>query len=369
MFDGAVADACLFHTANQLHEGFGVLAGVAVQLDIGDVPAVGQRVVGSFQANLLEGVDVVVDRNVEGVGVVVAVGDARDDTEALAVNLDKSAGQPFCRGGNQRKVELHLFAGSIHPRPHMTDDLQSQVLRIFALSVVLTNQSDQRFCQPDEADGQRTVAQHLPDLVLRSKGFAVQPDTLSHQEGEVDDLFLPLDAEAVEQLLDDQINLLVEQLKEEVQILIGKQSQTRQVDGSVGQVAATGGDFAGGVIDVGSDAGAAAHIGDLGFRVTAAVVLQVIGCIQKGKVGEQPFGGNLTRQTEQVVVRVFGTVVDPFLYLEDVDGEDGRFAVPQTGLLCQQKAADDHSALGGGVGPVVERAEGSLCACAGVHGV
>ncbi len=77
-------------------------------------------------------------------------------------------------------------------------------------------------------------AQHLPDLVLRSKGFAVQPDTLSHQEGEVDDLFLPLDAEAVEQLLDDQINLLVEQLKEEVQIFIGKQSQTRQVDGSVG---------------------------------------------------------------------------------------------------------------------------------------
>ena len=71
--DGAVADACLFHTANQLHEGFGVLAGVAVQLDIGDVPAVGQRVVGSFQANLLEGVDVVVDRNGEGVGVVVAV--------------------------------------------------------------------------------------------------------------------------------------------------------------------------------------------------------------------------------------------------------------------------------------------------------
>ena len=67
-------------------EGFGVLAGVAVQLDISDVPAVGQRVVGSFQADLLEGVDVVVDRNVEGVGVVVAVGDARDDTEALAVN-------------------------------------------------------------------------------------------------------------------------------------------------------------------------------------------------------------------------------------------------------------------------------------------
>ena len=108
----------------------------------------------------------------------------------------------------------------------MTDDLQSQVLRIFALSVVLTKQSDQCFYQPDEADGQRTVAQHLPDLVLRSKGFAVQPDTLSHQEGEVDDLFLPLDAEAVEQLLDDQINLLVEQLKEEVQIFIGKQSQT-----------------------------------------------------------------------------------------------------------------------------------------------
>ena len=46
--DGAVADARLLHTADQLHEGFGVLAGVAVQLDIGDVPAVGQRVVGGL---------------------------------------------------------------------------------------------------------------------------------------------------------------------------------------------------------------------------------------------------------------------------------------------------------------------------------
>ena len=101
-------------------KGIQVLAGVAVQLDIGDVPAVGQRVVGSLQADLLEGVDVVVDRDVEGVGVVVAVGDARDDAEALAVHPDKSAGQPLCRGGDQRKVELRSVrvASSIRARAY-----------------------------------------------------------------------------------------------------------------------------------------------------------------------------------------------------------------------------------------------------------
>ena len=47
--DRTVADAGLLHAADELLKGLDILAGVAVQLDIGDVAAVGQRVVGRFQ--------------------------------------------------------------------------------------------------------------------------------------------------------------------------------------------------------------------------------------------------------------------------------------------------------------------------------
>ena len=52
--DRTVADAGLLHAADELLKGLDILAGVAVQLDIGDVAAVGQRVVRRFQPDLLK---------------------------------------------------------------------------------------------------------------------------------------------------------------------------------------------------------------------------------------------------------------------------------------------------------------------------
>ena len=52
-----------------------------------------------------------------------------------------------------------------------------------------------------------------------------------------------------------------------------------------------------------------------------------------------------------------------------MNGEDGNLAVAQTGLGSQQQALGDQTAFGRGVGTVVQRGEGHLCAGAGVHGV
>ena len=367
--DRAVADAGLLHAADELLKGLDILAGVAVQLDIGDVAAVGQRVVRRFQPDLLKGVDVEVDRDVERIGIILAVGDAGDGAEAFAVDLDKPSGQPLGGGGDEREIEVALFALGVHPGAHVADDLQAEVLGILALAVVLADQGDQRFRQTDEADGQGAVFENLADLILRPQLVRVDPHALPHQEGEVEHLLLPLDAEAVEQLLNHQIDALVEQLEEEVDVFVGKDAQSRQVDRGVGEVAAAGGDFPGRVVDVGGNPGAAAHVGDLGFGAAGPVILQVKRRVQKGEVGEQPLGADLAGQLEQVVVRVAGVVVDPLLDLEDVDGEDGGLAVSKARLLGQQHIFDDHPALGGGVGAVVEGAERRLRARAGVHGV
>ena len=112
--DRTVADAGLLHAADELLKGLDILAGVAVQLDIGDVAAVGQRVVRSFQPDFFEGVDVEVDRDVERIGIILAVGDAGDGAEAFAVDLDKPSGQPLGGGGDEREVEVALFALRVH---------------------------------------------------------------------------------------------------------------------------------------------------------------------------------------------------------------------------------------------------------------
>ena len=143
----------------------------------------------------------------------------------------------------------------------------------------------------------------------------------------------------------------------------------RQVDGGEGQVAAGIGNLPGGVIDIAHDAGAAAHGGNLRLRMAGLVVLQVKGRIQEHIVGEQAAGADLTAQPEQVVVGVLGIVVDALFDLENVDGEDAGFAMAQTGIQRQQDVSDDHSALGGGVGAVVNRGEGGLRTGTGVHGV
>ena len=142
-----------------------------------------------------------------------------------------------------------------------------------------------------------------------------------------------------------------------------------QVDGGKGQVATGVGDLLGGVVDVADDTGAAAHGGYLGLRMAGLVVLQVIGAVQEHVVGEQPLGGHLAAQAEQVVVGVALVVVDPLLDLEDVDGEDAGLAMAQARIQGHEDIADDHAALGGGVGAVVDGGKRRLGTGAGVHGV
>src|SRR5699024_6729397 len=121
----------------------------------------------------------------------------------------------------------------------------------------------------------------------------------------------------------------------------------------VGKVSASGGNFPGRVINICGNTGAAAHIGNLGFRMTLLVVLEVKWCIQEGKVWEKTFCRYFAGKTEQIIVWIAWIKVYPFLYLENMDREDRGFAVTQAGLFCQQHVFDDHSAFRRGVGSVV----------------
>ena len=250
----------------------------------------------------------------------------------------------------------------------MAHDLQAQALGLGGLAVMLAGEGHQALGQTDEAGGQRAVLEHLALLVGGRELFGIDPHALAHEERRVVHVLASLNLEALVQLTGHELQLGVEQIEEQVDVALGADGQTGQVDGRERQVAAAGRHLAIGVVHVAHDAGAAAHVGDLGFR-RALVVLGVERGIQEGEVREQALGRAVHGQLEQIVVRILRIVVHAFLHAEDLHGEDGRLAGAQALFRGQQHVLDDHAALGRRVHAVVHRAERRLRAGAGMHGV
>ena len=305
----------------------------------------------------------------ERVGVVIAVGNARDDTVFLAVDPDEAAGQALCRSRDQREIQMVLLARLIHALAHMADDLKAEVLRLLALAVMTADERLKAFRKADEAERQRAVLQHLAYLIVRAELLRVDPHALAHEERVVTHALSALNAEAIEQLVDDKVDLAVKILEEPVQIAVTADRDARQVDRRERQVAAAVGDLAGRVNDIGHDARAAAHVADLGLRMTGLVIFQIERCVEEREVREHALGGNAAGELEQIVVRVAVVVVDAFLDLEDVDREDRRLSVAEAGLGREQQLLHDQTALRRGIRTVVERGERDLRARTGVHGI
>ena len=213
------------------------------------------------------------------------------------------------------------------------------------------------------------MLEDLPDLVGPAQLLAVQPHPLAHEEGEVVHMLPGLDLKPLDQLVYAQVQLPVQLVKEGVQIPLGLDGDPGEVDGGKTEVAPLVALLAGGVVDVGNDAGAAAHVGDLRLRTPGVVVLQIEGGVDEGEIGEQPLGAAPAGQLEKVVIGLAGVVVDALLHPEDLDGEDRGFPVAQALLGGQHQVPHDHPALGGGVHAVVDGGEGRLGPGPAVHGV
>ena len=210
MVDGAVADACIVHTTDNRLERIHVVGGIAVQFNIADVTGVGQCVVRRFLLNLLEGRDVVPHRDVEGVGVVIFVGHTRNHTEAFFIHADKASRQSLCRCCQQREVHLGLLTLAVAVSAHIADDFQTLLLHLIAFAVVMTIQSGQGFCQTDEANRKGSVLEHLTHLIVWIELIAVQPYALTHQEWVVVHTLGRLNLKAVQQLVGNQVEHLVQ---------------------------------------------------------------------------------------------------------------------------------------------------------------
>ena len=195
------------------------------------MPCICQLVIRCFQLNLLIRADGVIYMNMEAVCVIFSVCDTLDGAEAFSVHADKTTGQPFRRCCQQAEVQMCFCGQVIHALSHVPDDIQTKVLCDFAFAVVYAKQCLQCLCQTDKPDGKCAVLEHLSYLVIIIQLFAVNPDTLAHQEGVVVYLFLCLNFKALQQLFYDQVNLSVQLGEEPVDVFVCQNCDTGQVDG------------------------------------------------------------------------------------------------------------------------------------------
>ena len=89
MINRAVADSAFFHAANDFLEGIQIFERISVELDIGDMAAVGELMIRCFQSDLLKRVNRIIDRNMEAVCIVVTIGNTRNAAVFFSVNANK----------------------------------------------------------------------------------------------------------------------------------------------------------------------------------------------------------------------------------------------------------------------------------------
>ena len=234
---------------------------------------------------------------------------------------------------------------------------------------MLADEGVHRLGEPDEADRQRAVLEDLAHPVLAAEPLRVDPHPLPHEEREVAHPLAGLDREALHELADDELDALVERAQEAVDVAVGLDRQARQVDRREGEVPPSVGDGPVGVVDIGHDPRAAAHVRDLGLGAAGDVMNPVEGGVLEREVREEAPGSDPAGQLQQVVVGVAGVEVDALLDAEDLDGEDRGLAVAQPRLGRQEQLPHDHPRLRRDVRAVIDRGERRLRPGARVHRV
>ena len=276
MVHGAVADVVAVHKVDNVADGLGVVSGVAVDLDIEDMAAASELMVGAFYARLVGGGAVVVDRHVVGIGVVSAVGDAGDGAEALAVAGGELAGKPFGRGGEHGEVVAVALGEFVGARTHVADDAESQGLRLFALAMVLAGKGDEALGQTDEPDAEGPLIDDRLYGLVGAQVLGAKPQA-RHQQGELFGQGRALKVVAVAELAGGNLQKIIKAVEERGDALFAildahaLYGQTYDVDCGEGEVATAYGCFhAVAVLEHAGSASHGCHFVEVALRVVLA---------------------------------------------------------------------------------------------------
>ena len=85
MIDASVTDASFFHVSYNTLKSSQVFGRITVQFYIGNMTGIGKSMVWSFNVDLLKSREMIIDRNMEAVGVVFTVGNSFDNSVSFSV--------------------------------------------------------------------------------------------------------------------------------------------------------------------------------------------------------------------------------------------------------------------------------------------
>ena len=89
MVDGTVSNAVLLHAADDTFKRIQIFSQISIQFHVGDMSCIGQRMIWSFDLDLIEGRQIVVNRNMERIRIVFSVSDTFYCSVFFSVNTYK----------------------------------------------------------------------------------------------------------------------------------------------------------------------------------------------------------------------------------------------------------------------------------------
>ena len=311
---------------HQLQDRIDVLLHVG-DLDVRNRAAGGKLLELRLKGQLGEGIDLLGDMDVVGIGDVALVRDAGDHAEAALQALGELVGGGLQRGAVEGEIDVVLLLPALAGIVHVLHDLQGEGLGlsigVAAAGHVLDTLIKARVAEAD--GGIAAVEEPVDGLALFQAGQrAVLPqDGRGIGQGALEPLV------AAHQTPVAQLQPLVEDLPELVEILAGAQGHIHQIDGDdtlveaavilmlAGLVVACVCDVAHAAVrePVGSQEGAAAH-------ADVDIALEFQHLLLADEIGNHPLGGALGGQTGQVPV---GGALPDVVLLQHVNelGEGG----------------------------------------------
>ncbi len=375
--DGAITDARFLLVADDSYESIDNLRRIAIHFYISDVASITEFVVRSFFVDFLKCANLVVDRNVEGVSVELAIGDAFELAVFFAVDASEATGETFSWGGEKRVVEHMFLAKLVTTFAHVADNVETELLAFFVFAVMVTSHGYESFSETDKANTERTVLDNVAKFVVWIEFFTTDPVALTHEEWEVLDALVTLEFEAAVKLVSNEIDFLVEFPIETVPVSFGTlasddtifDTDARKVDSREGTVTARDWTTVGFFEDGSHNASAATHGCDFGLIVTLFVALEVEWSVNEGKVREEALTGNFHGALEEVVVWIAWVIINALFDLEDRNWEDWRFVMTKTVHSSLENHLGDEATFSRGVGTEVNGSKRNLCASARMHSV
>ena len=104
-----IADIIFVHQIHDLHDGFGIVRSITIDFHIENMATAGKVVLRTLNLSLMTRRAVVLYGYVVGVGIIILIRYARNNTEIFLIALGETAGETFCWRSENRIVMLILL--------------------------------------------------------------------------------------------------------------------------------------------------------------------------------------------------------------------------------------------------------------------